>query len=96
MKDPRAEALVSALAPDVGVIRSKILPKRLPSGAISRPRLVERLRAGKGRSLTLVSAPAGYGKTTLLSAWLSSSSRLSAHGCRWTDATPTRFGSGLT
>ena len=54
----------------VGVIRSKILPRRLPTGAVSRPLLVERLRAGRGCGLTLVSAPAGYGKTTLLTAWL--------------------------
>jgi len=37
---------------------------------VSRPRLVERLNAGLQRKLTLVSAPAGFGKTTLLSAWI--------------------------
>jgi LuxR family maltose regulon positive regulatory protein len=31
---------------------------------------MERLNAGMDRKLTLVSAPAGYGKTTLLSAWI--------------------------
>ena len=31
---------------------------------VSRPRLVERLNAGMDGKLTLVSAPAGYGKTT--------------------------------
>jgi len=38
----------------------------------ARPRLVERLNAGlhAGCKLTLVSAPAGYGKTSLLSEWL--------------------------
>jgi hypothetical protein len=38
---------------------------------IPRPRLVERLDEGLrlGHTLTLVSAPAGFGKTTLLSAW---------------------------
>jgi LuxR family maltose regulon positive regulatory protein len=38
---------------------------------VPRPRLVERLNAGLrlGHRLTLVSAPAGFGKTTLLSAW---------------------------
>ena len=34
---------------------------------MSRPRLIERLNAGLHRKLTLVSAPAGFGKTTLLS-----------------------------
>ncbi len=34
---------------------------------IPRPRLIERLNAGLHRKLTLISAPAGFGKTTLLS-----------------------------
>ena len=45
-------------------------PSRLPSGAIARPALVQRLREGRGRALTLVSAPAGYGKSTLLAEWV--------------------------
>ena len=36
---------------------------------VSRPRLVERLNAGLHHKLTLVSAPAGFGKSTLLSEW---------------------------
>jgi hypothetical protein len=46
---------------------------------VSRPRLVERLNAGLGRSggfarkLTLIAAPAGSGKTTLLSEWINQS-----------------------
>jgi LuxR family maltose regulon positive regulatory protein len=45
---------------------------------VSRPRLIERLNAGLlgrrdhfARKLTLVSAPAGFGKTTLVAEWLS-------------------------
>jgi hypothetical protein len=47
------------------------IPSVRPSG-VSRPRLVERLNEGLslGRKLTLVSAPAGFGKTTLLSEWV--------------------------
>ncbi len=37
---------------------------------VSRQRLIERLNAGLGRKLTLISAPAGFGKTTLTSAWV--------------------------
>jgi len=36
---------------------------------VSRPHLIERLNAGLHGKLTLVSAPAGFGKTTLLSEW---------------------------
>src|SRR5918997_5604890 len=37
---------------------------------VPRPRLTERLNEGLHRKLTLVSAPAGFGKTTLLGEWL--------------------------
>jgi LuxR family transcriptional regulator, maltose regulon positive regulatory protein len=37
---------------------------------VARSRLRDALAAGEGRTLTLVSAPAGFGKTTLLSEWL--------------------------
>ncbi|MBU4449659.1 MAG: LuxR C-terminal-related transcriptional regulator [Proteobacteria bacterium] len=37
---------------------------------VLRPRLLERLNDGLHRKLTLISAPAGFGKTTLLSEWI--------------------------
>jgi LuxR family transcriptional regulator, maltose regulon positive regulatory protein len=37
---------------------------------VLRPRLIERLNEGLHRKLTLLSAPAGFGKTTLVSAWI--------------------------
>ena len=37
---------------------------------VTRPRLSERLSRGAESALTLVSAPAGFGKTTLLAEWL--------------------------
>ena len=37
---------------------------------VSRPQLIERLNAGLDRKLTLVSAPAGFGKTTVVSEWV--------------------------
>ncbi len=42
------------------------------SNLVLRPRLVEQLNKGFsfGRKLTLISAPAGFGKTTLVSEWL--------------------------
>jgi ATP/maltotriose-dependent transcriptional regulator MalT len=38
---------------------------------VLRPHLIERLNAGLHRKLTLISAPAGFGKTTLVSEWVS-------------------------
>ena len=38
--------------------------------AVPRPRLVERLNEGLHRRLILVSAPAGFGKTTLIGEWV--------------------------
>jgi LuxR family maltose regulon positive regulatory protein len=45
------------------------VPKRRRS-LVSRSRLSERLHNGAESALTLVSAPAGFGKTTLLAEWL--------------------------
>jgi LuxR family maltose regulon positive regulatory protein len=42
---------------------------------VPRPRLIERLNAGLNRKLTLISAPAGYGKKTLVSEWVQALSR---------------------
>jgi len=38
--------------------------------AVFRPQLIEQLEKGLGRKLILVSAPAGFGKTTLVSEWI--------------------------
>ncbi|MCL4296844.1 MAG: AAA family ATPase [Anaerolineae bacterium] len=45
------------------------IPPTLPH-LVPRPRLSERLSQGLNGRLTLISAPAGYGKTTLISEWL--------------------------
>ena len=59
---------------------------------VLRPRLIGRLREGLHRRLTLISAPAGFGKTTLLGEWLGGFERPAA----WLsldegDKDPTRF-----
>ena len=41
---------------------------------VARPRLIAQITASVRRALTLVTAPAGWGKTTLLSAWYADSS----------------------
>lgn len=42
---------------------------------LPRPRLTDRLKSGLSRQLTLISAPAGFGKTTLLTEWIPHSDR---------------------
>lgn len=42
---------------------------------LSRPHLIERLQAGLARSLTLIAAPAGFGKTTALASWVQRAQR---------------------
>lgn len=60
------------------ILRTKLHRPGLPGDFVSRPRLHERLDAGFARPLTLVTAPAGYGKTTLVSRWLESRPEKSA------------------
>lgn len=49
---------------------SKHSPPRLPSLLVSRQHLLTRLDAGLDGTLTLLSAPAGFGKTTLARHWM--------------------------
>lgn len=51
------------------VVAAKLRVPMLRETLVPRQRLLEWLRKGRGRRLTLVSAPAGYGKTTLLAQW---------------------------
>jgi LuxR family maltose regulon positive regulatory protein len=70
-----SERRAAGLTPaDVSVrpllLRPKIEPPRLSSRHVRRPRLLVPLLAGRDARLTLVCAPAGYGKTALLAEWL--------------------------
>jgi LuxR family maltose regulon positive regulatory protein len=56
---PEAESLIDT--------KLRTPPSR--NDVVSRSEVVELLRAGSHRKLTLLSAPAGYGKTTLLAEW---------------------------
>jgi LuxR family maltose regulon positive regulatory protein len=53
------------------LLETKLYAPPIRPELVSRPHLIERLEEGlrRGCKLTLLSAPAGYGKTTLLSAW---------------------------
>lgn len=53
------------------LIQTKLNRPPLPVDLVPRPRLTTWLeRQRRGRPLTLISAPAGYGKSTLMSCWL--------------------------
>jgi len=52
------------------LLSTKLYIPPIRSDLVARPRLVQRLDAKSNRKLTLVSAPAGFGKTTLLSEWI--------------------------
>ena len=62
---------------------TKILTTKLHTpvprpGSVMRPRLIDRLNAGLHGKLTLVCAPAGFGKTTLVTEWIASDERQAA------------------
>jgi ATP/maltotriose-dependent transcriptional regulator MalT len=52
-----------------GLLTTKLYLPRPPPGFVARPRLVDRLDDGLARKLTLVCAPAGFGKTSVLADW---------------------------
>src|SRR5712691_8340916 len=52
------------------ILATKLYLPRLRPNVVSRPRLLERLNEGLHRKLTLIAAPAGVGKTTLVSEWV--------------------------
>jgi LuxR family maltose regulon positive regulatory protein len=52
------------------LVETKLYPPKLRRSLVARPRLSGRLGRGGGSRLTLISAPAGFGKTTLLAEWL--------------------------
>ncbi|MGB5846402.1 MAG: AAA family ATPase, partial [Anaerolineales bacterium] len=58
--------------PDTLLSTKLYIPPPRPD-LVPRPRLTERLEAGTRGKLTLVSAPAGYGKSTLVSEWIARS-----------------------
>ena len=77
--DTGADPALSAGHPDLTVssrplLNTKLYRPKPRSGAVSRQRLLEQLDRGLASSLTIVSAPAGFGKSTLLAVWLAKAS----------------------
>src|SRR5450759_1355587 len=52
------------------ILATKLYIPPLRPHVVIRPRLIERLNEGLHRKLTLIAAPAGFGKTTLISEWV--------------------------
>lgn len=63
------------------LLTTKLHVPRPRRGLVVRRRLAERLSVGDEAALTLVSAPAGFGKTTVLTEWLATSS--AGRGVAW-------------
>ena len=59
------------------LLATKLHVPRRRRGLVARPRLSTRLDEARQVTLTLVSAPAGFGKTTLLTEWLAAADGLS-------------------
>lgn len=51
------------------LLTTKLYVPALRRDLVRRPRLLARLNEGLTRPLTLISAPAGFGKTTLIGEW---------------------------
>jgi hypothetical protein len=76
------------------LISTKLHVPRMRSGMVSRPHLIVRLVRAREHKLVLLCAPAGWGKTTLLSEWLASPEE--PRPCAWVsldaaDGDPSRF-----
>ena len=52
------------------ILATKLFKPPARPGGVPRPGLIERLEENNGRPFVLVSAPAGFGKSTLLSSWV--------------------------
>jgi len=68
---PAAESEAADLLPPLA--EAKLAAPRQRAGIVARPRIMQALEAGGGAALTLVAAPAGYGKTTAVRAWCAGS-----------------------
>jgi LuxR family transcriptional regulator, maltose regulon positive regulatory protein len=91
----------SAITHPAPLLSTKCFIPRTRADLVRRPRLVARLREGLQRPLTLICAPAGFGKTTLLGEWYAgddfkSGAGIPTHHLAWValdegDNDPVRF-----
>jgi LuxR family maltose regulon positive regulatory protein len=95
LPSPIANPTSSASSAGIPLLMTKLYIPHARQNMVSRPRLTERMNAGMRGTLTLIVAPAGWGKTTLLSAWHTDPSR-PAQPLNWVsldagDNDPVRF-----
>ncbi len=57
------------------LLQTKLFVPRIRPSLVPRPRLIAKLNQGLHRKLTLISAPAGFGKTTLVTEWIAGCER---------------------
>src|SRR5262252_5061906 len=76
MAEPPAPAAPGGSAAELdALLATKLHIPRAPHGLVPRPRLVARLTEALAGGLTVVCAPAGFGKTALLADWARRSGR---------------------
>jgi LuxR family maltose regulon positive regulatory protein len=73
------------------VLETKLTRPPIRAEYVPRAELVERLRDSRERALTVVAAPPGFGKTTLLAAWLAEADRVGWLSLDEDDNDPGRF-----
>ncbi len=64
------ECMSSTKVSGITILNAKLHRPWVTRELIVRPRLLESLDAGLARPLTVVVAPAGFGKSTLVSSWI--------------------------
>jgi LuxR family transcriptional regulator, maltose regulon positive regulatory protein len=73
------------------LLETKLTRPPVRTEYVARVEPIELLRAGSKRALTIVAAPPGFGKTTLLAAWLAESERVAWLSLDEDDNDPARF-----
>ena len=67
--------MLSYLTERYPLLVTKLYIPRLDTALLARPHLIERLNRASNQPLVVISAPAGWGKTTLISSWVQQAER---------------------
>jgi LuxR family maltose regulon positive regulatory protein len=72
MPQPASDSPSAAFSTVLPILATKLYVSRARPNLVTRPRLLARLSASMIGKLTLIAAPAGFGKTALVAEWLTS------------------------